>query len=206
MSPTGSAGRLNPLGGPPQRGLATGMRRRQLLGAGAGLLAGLLLPRPARAGVELTTLQVSRDDGALMVEFVAQVVLPRAVEDALQRGVPLYFAAQATLWRYRWYWRDERIARVNRTWRLAYQPLTSTWRVGLGGLNQSHPTLAEAMAVVTRTAHWRLAELAQVDPDSRHSVEFSWRLDTSQLPSPMLIGLTGASEFALGVERTLKLD
>ena len=46
----------------------------------------------------------------------------------------------------------------------------------------------------------------QIDPDSRHYVEFSWRLDTSQLPSPMLIGLVGGSEFALGVERTIRLD
>lgn len=180
--------------------------RRQVLGLGVAALASLSWPAPARAGVELSTLQLSRADGALMLEFAAQVTLPRAVEDALQRGVPIYFAAQATLWRHRWYWRDERIARVNRTWRLAYQPLTSSWRVGLGGLSQSYPTLAEAMAVVTRTAQWRLADLAQVDPDSRHYVEFSWRLDTSQLPSPMLIGLTGASEFSLGVERTLRLD
>lgn len=208
LSQTGSAGRLNPPGGRPQRGQGVALHRRQVLGLGLGmgLLTGLALPLPARAGVELTTLQLSRADGALMVEFLAQVTLPRVVEDALQRGVPLYFAAQATLWRYRWYWRDERVARVSRTWRLAYQPLTSSWRVGLGGLSQSFPTLAEAMAVVTRTAQWRLAELSQVDPDSRHSVDFFWRLDTSQLPSPMLIGLTGASDFALGVERTLKLD
>jgi len=186
--------------------LSSRIHRRQLLGLGAGVLAGLALPGPATAGVELTTLQVTRADGALMVEFVAQVSLPSAVEDALQRGVPIYFTAQATLWRNRWYWRDERIARVNRTWRLAYQPLTSSWRVGLGGLSQTYPTLAEAMAVVTRTAQWRLADLTQVDPDSRHYVDFFWRLDTSQLPSPMLIGLTGASDFALGVERTLKLD
>lgn len=188
------------------RRLSSRIHRRQLLGLGAGALAGLLLHGAARAGVELTTLQVARADGGLLLEFVAQVSLPRAVEEALQRGVPIYFTAQATLWRSRWYWRDERIARINRTWRLAYQPLTGSWRVGLGALSQSHPTLAEAMTVVTRTAQWRLAELTQVDPDSRHYVEFFWRLDTSQLPSPMLIGLTGASDYALGVERTLKLD
>ena len=181
--------------------------RRLLLGLGAALLAGLAgAPRPARAQVELLTLQAQRADGALMIDFATHVTLPRAVEDALQRGVPVYFAAQATLWRSRWYWRDERIARVNRNWRVAYQPLTANWRVGLGGLNQTYATLAEAMAVVTRASQWRLAELSQIDPDSRHYVEFSWRLDTSQLPSPMLIGLGGGSDFALGVERSVRLD
>jgi len=183
--------------------------RRQLLGLGAMLLAGSTLPRPAQArgdAVELVSLQTMRSDGALTLEFVTQVILPRAVEDALQRGVPVYFMAQATLWRNRWYWRDERIARVSRTWRLAYQPLTSTWRVGLGGLNQNYPTLAEAMATVTRLSQWRLVDLSQIDPDSSYSIDFSWRLDTSQLPSPMLIGLIGGSEFSIGVERTLRLE
>ncbi|MBK7061924.1 MAG: DUF4390 domain-containing protein [Rubrivivax sp.] len=180
-----------------------------MLGLVAMLLAGSTLPRPAQArgdAVELVSLQTMRSDGALTLEFVTQVILPRAVEDALQRGVPVYFMAQATLWRNRWYWRDERIARVSRTWRLAYQPLTSTWRVGLGGLNQNYPTLAEAMATVTRLSQWRLVDLSQIDPDSSYSIDFSWRLDTSQLPSPMLIGLIGGSEFSIGVERTLRLE
>ncbi len=183
--------------------------RRQLLGLGAMLLlsAGAgWQPALAADAVELMTLQTQRADGALTLEFSTRVSLPRAVEDALQRGVPIYFVAQATVLRSRWYWRDERIARVSRTWRLAYQPLTSTWRVGLGGLNQHFATLAEAMAVVTRGAQWRLADLAQIDPDSRHTLEFSWRLDTAQLPSPMVIGLVGGSEFALGVERSLRLE
>ena len=183
--------------------------RRQLLCLGAALLAGAGLgvhaPAAAADAVELLSLQAQRADGGLLLEFATRVQLPRAVEDALQRGVPIYFSAQATVLRSRWYWRDERVARVSRTWRLAYQPLTSSWRVGLGGLNQNYPTLADAMGAVTRIAQWRVAELTQIDPDSRHYVEFSWRLDTSQLPSPMLIGLVGGSEFALGVERTLTL-
>jgi hypothetical protein len=162
---------------------------------------------PARAqGVELSQLRAAREDGALTVDFAARVTLPRAVEDALQRGVPVYFIAEARLMRRRWYWRDERVARIERSWRVAYQPLTATWRVGLGGLNQSYPTLPDAMAAVTRSAGWKLAELSQLDPDSRYYVEFSYRLDNSQLPSPMQLGLGGQAEWTVGVERVLKVD
>ena len=71
---------------------------------------------PARAqGVELLTLQASRAEGAIAIEFAARLNLPRAVEDAMQRGVPVYFVAEAQLLRNRWYWRDERVARVQRT-------------------------------------------------------------------------------------------
>ncbi len=156
--------------------------------------------------VELAALRASRDEGALNLEFTARLSLPKTVEDALQHGVPIYFLAQAELKRNRWYWRDERVARVSRSWRLAYQPLTGFWRVGLGGLNQTYPSLADALVVVSRSAGWRLAELAQLDPDSRYYVEFSYRLDTAQLPGPMQFGLAGQGDWAVGVERVLRLD
>ena len=171
------------------------------------VLAMLVLPPPAQAqGVELLTLRTSRDETALNLEFAARVTLPRAVEDALQRGVPLYFVAEAQLLRSRWYWRDERVARVSRSWRVAFQPLTSSWRVGLGGLNQSYPSLAEAMASVSRSGGWKLADLAALDLDKSHYVEFSYRLDSSQLPGPMQFGLGGQGDWAVGVSRSVKVD
>ena len=189
--------------------------RRQLLawplvtvGGGLGLgLAATALPAWALApAIELLTLRLQRADGALSLDFAARIHLSRAVEEALQRGVPVYFTAQAQLLRNRWYWRDERVARVQRTWRLAFQPLTSSWRVGFGGLNQTQATLEEALASLSRLSDWKIADLAQVDPDSRHYVEFSFRLDTSQLPGPMQFGLTTQADWTLGVERTLRLE
>jgi hypothetical protein len=173
-----------------------------------GVLAGLaMLPAPARSqGIDLTLLALQRQDGELSLDFDAPIRLPKTVEDALQRGVPVYFLAQASLYRSRWYWRDERVARVQRSWRLAYQPLTSNWRVGFGGFNQSFSTLSEALTVVSRSTGWKIAELSQIESDSRYYLDFSYRLDTSQLPSPMQIGLGTQGEWALGVERTLRLE
>ena len=189
------------------------VRRSTLKGLGLALLLCLfgalasVVPGAAQAqGVELATLALKRHEGALTLDFAARLNLPHAVEDALHRGVPVYFVAEATVYRNRWYWRDERLARVSRTWRIAYQPLTSTWRVGLGGLNQTHATLAEALAVLSSSSDWKLLDLSQIDNDSRHYVEFSYRLDSSQLPSPMQIGLGGQADWVIGIERTLRLD
>ncbi|MBL8341365.1 MAG: DUF4390 domain-containing protein [Rubrivivax sp.] len=188
------------------------VRRRTLLGQGAGLLLGAGLAGTARAqapapqGIELTTLRAHRAEGVLSLDFVARVVLPRAVEEALTRGVPVVFLAEATLLRSRWYWRDARVARVSRRWRVAFQPLTGNWRVGLGGLNQSHATLEEALIAASRSAGWHLADLAQLDPDKSYYVEFDYRLDTSQLPSPMQFGLVTQGDWAFGASRVLKVD
>jgi len=182
------------------------VRRRMLQGLGL-LLSGLLLPLLVLAqGIELGQLQAARRDGALTLEFATRITLPKAVEEAMHRGVPVYFLAEATLLRSRWYWRDERVARVNRSWRVAYQPLTGNWRVGLGALNQTYPTLPDAMASISRSAGWKVAELSQIDSDSRYYVEFSFKLDTTQLPGPMQIGLGGEGEWSIGIERTLRLE
>jgi hypothetical protein len=173
-----------------------------------GLVAGLLwwvLPAQAQ-GIELAQLQTARQDGELTLEFAARITLPKAVEEALHRGVPVYFVAEATLRRYRWYWRDERVARVSRSWRIAFQPLTSSWRVGLGALNQTYPTLPDAIAAVSRSAGWKIADLSQLDPDARYTLEFSFRLDTSQLPGPMQIGLGGQGEWAIGADRSVRVE
>jgi hypothetical protein len=65
------------------------------------------------------------------------------------------------------------------------------------------------MAMMTRGSAWRIADAERAEADGRHYVEFEWVLDTSQLPRPLQIGVTGVgggSDWALGVERTLKLD
>ena len=154
--------------------------------------------------VELKQLQLQRRDGELALEFSARLTLGSAIEDALHRGVPLYFNARATVYRDRWYWRDERIARVSRTWRLAWQPLTASWRLSLGGLSQSHGTLSEALAPLSQISGWRLVELDKLESGNRYHVEFSFSLDNSQLPQPMQIDLGG--DWKLGIERSLKVE
>ncbi len=176
------------------------------------VLAGLLLAvaawgaaLPALAqSVELKQIRLQRQDNELTLDFSTRLMLGASIEDALHRGVPMYFNAQAAVYRNRWYWRDERIARVNRTWRLAWQPLTASWRLSLGGLSQGYSSLPEALATLSRVSGWRLAELDKIEAGERYYVEFSFKLDNSQLPQPMQIDLGG--DWKLGIERSIRLE
>jgi hypothetical protein len=183
---------------------------RRLLAAAflawACLVALAVVTPAARAqGVELPTIAAKRQDGGVVLDFVANLTLSKAVEDALRRGVPVYFVAEATLKKPRWYWRDDRVARVSRSWRLSYQPLTSAWRVSLGAFSQSYPSLEEALTTVTRIARWRVAD-SGIDPNDRYYVDFQFYLDASQLPPPMRLDLNAQSEWKLGVERTVPVE
>jgi hypothetical protein len=194
----------------PHDSAGAAARRRALPRlARLGLLVWLLAAAPAamaQPSADLASIAVQRVDGALTLDFSVRLRLSRTVEEALQRGVPVYFVAEAELYRSRWYWRDDRIARATRTWRLAYQPLTATWRVGVGAITRSHATLDDALAAIARSSGWKLADAATLDADSRHYVEFEFRLDQSQLPGPMQIGLTGNTDWALRVARSIRVD
>jgi hypothetical protein len=167
------------------------------------VLAAAILPPAVQANaVEVISLQRSVEPHqGIAIDYALKLQLPRAVHDALQRGVPLTFVAQASVTRPRWYWRDERITRTVRSWRVAYQPLTSNWRVTQGALTQPFATMDEALGSITRGTNWLVAEPQRVVVDERYIVGFVWQLDTTQLPPPMQINAPG-----VGAEWNLKVE
>jgi hypothetical protein len=171
------------------------------------LCTAVLLPMAARADEPVfSEFGIFRNQEGLHVSFALRFDLPRDVEDALQKGVPLYFVAEAELYRDRWYWRDRRINTTSKVWRVAYQPLTRKYRVTFGGLNQNFDRLDDALAAVRRVSDWKVAEASQVQPGSGHYLELSYRLDTTLLPRPMQIGIGGQPEWTLLVEKFHRVD
>ena len=62
-----------------------------------------------------------------------------ALEDALNKGVPLHFLLEFELIRPRWYWLNEKVVNVQQRYRLSYNALTRQYRVGVGTLYQNFP-------------------------------------------------------------------
>ena len=167
-----------------------------------GALGILVAPAAHADRPEFSEFEIARNEEGVYLGFALRFDLPRGVEDALQKGVPLYFVAEAEVFRDRWYWRDKRVSKVSRTWRIAFQPLTRKYRVTFGGLNQNFDNLGDALAAVRRVSGWKIAELPQIEEGERHYVELSYRLDTTLLPRPMQIGLGGQPEWTLLVEKS----
>lgn len=163
---------------------------------------------------EVTQLHVERGDDGLLLSASIRFELPAAVDDALAKGIPMFFVAEASIYRDRWYWYDKRVAHATRHMRLAYQPLTRRWRlqvssspIGQNGLvlGQMFDTREEALAAVQRISRWRIADAGDVEPGAEHNVDFRFRLDVSQLPRPFQIGAVGQSDWNILAVRTQRL-
>jgi hypothetical protein len=171
----------------------------------------------ARETGNAPSLALEVSDGDLLLTAHFGFTLPAVVEDALYKGIPIYFAAQADLLRERWYWSRKTVDSVQRRLRLAYHPLTRRWRLTMGDgdmteatqgltLSQSFDTLDEAMAAVRRISRWKIADARDIVPGSKHVVTFSFELDTSQLPRPLQIGTLGQSDWVIDVRLSQALD
>lgn len=165
---------------------------------------------------ELQQAALQRTSEGLYLSARLALELSPAVEDALFKGVPLYFVWQADVVRDRWYWTDKQVATVARTWRLAYQPLTRRWRLSLStdapgvvgtglqyALHQNFENLSDALASVGRVARWRVLDTARLEEGADERVEFSFRLDLSLLPRPFQIGMGNQPEWVIDLKRSL---
>ena len=177
------------------------------------LVAGPAVAREPQ--VEQIALQRTAD--GLYLSARLEVAPSAAVEDALLRGVPLYFVWQTEVVRDRWYWSDKRVVSAQRTLRLVYQPLTRRWRVsvsnlpdaGRGGaglqyaLHQNFDELGSALAGVSRVLRWRIAESADLAPGGGQRVELVFRLDLTLLPRPFQIGMANQPEWQVNFQRRI---
>jgi hypothetical protein len=163
------------------------------------------------------SLTLERTDGGLLLTAHFKFDLPAVVEDALYKGIPIYFVAQADLLRERWYWAKKTVTSAQRRMRLAYHPLTRRWRLNMGSadmnettlgltLSQSFDTLDDAMAAVRRISRWSIAEVQDIEVGSKYVVAFSFELDTSQLPRPLQIGTLGQSDWLIDVKIAQPLE
>lgn len=174
-------------------------------------------PAAAQAPVtEITQLRLERSGDSIYLNATVQFDMPALVEEVLDKGIAVYFVAEADLFRDRWYWTDQKVAQVARHMRLAYQPLTRRWRLnvspvpitnaGFGAtLNQNFDTLADALDAVKRVGRLRMGDVAELGDDSVHAVQFRFRLDTTQLPRPFQIGVAGQADWNIVAERSAKL-
>lgn len=173
--------------------------------------------RAEPAGPTLSNFSLQRTDSGVYLTASVQLELPPLVEDALKKGIPIYFVIEADLLRDRWYWYDSRVASVARHLRLAYQPLTRRWRLnsaagpispaGLGvSVTQQFDTLAEALAVMLRLSSWKIAEPGDIDPRERYNVDFRFRLDTGQLPRLLQLAGPGQTDWTLALSHNQRLS
>ena len=138
-------------------------------------------------GIKIKSFELEKVDNDWLLNATFQIELSPGLEDAVQKGVVLYFQTEFDLTRSRWYWFDEKPALVQRQTRLSYQPLTQQYRIASEGFTFSAKTMSEALQAVGSIGGWRVMEGSQLDPSKSYTASMRMNLDLRKLPKPFQV-------------------
>jgi hypothetical protein len=159
----------------------------------------LVLAAPAFAeGIEVRSAAIVPDDDGWTLEADFDVQFSPRLEEAINRGVPLYFVVEFELARPRWYWLDEKPVQVSQTYKISYTPLLRQYRLSVGNnLYQNFTRLDEVTRVLSRLRGWHVADKGALKKDTTYQAGLRMRLDTAQLPKPFQVNAIASRDWTL---------
>ena len=156
------------------------------------------------AEIDIANPQITASEDGFVVSADFSFELNERLEEAVTKGVVLYFVTEFEMTRPRWYWLDEKVVSRNQTHRLSFHALTRQYRLSKGGLHQSFDTLSEALRVLSRLRNWVVidgrAEKPGVQAGDTYMAALRMRLDINQLPRPFQISALGNKDWSLASE------
>jgi hypothetical protein len=151
------------------------------------MLLGVFSTTASAEGIKIKSFELEKVDKDWLLSATFQIELSPGLEDAVQKGVVLYFQTDFEVTRSRWYWFDERPILAQRQTRLSYQPLTQQYRIASDGFTFSAKTMSEALQAVGSIGGWNVLDNDQLDPNKAYTAGLRMALDLSRLPKPFQV-------------------
>ena len=161
----------------------------------------LFLPLAARAeGIEVKAAELAPVEEAYMLNAELEISLSPSLEDALNKGVPLYFITEFELKKPRWYWLDETVAAAQQHVRLSYHALTRQYQLNSNGQYRNFSSLSEARHELGRQHEWLVVEKGLAKKHTVYVAGLRMKLDMTMLPKPLQVNALASKDWNLDSE------
>lgn len=158
-------------------------------------------------GISVKKAEVRLGEDGYHLSASYDINLSFVAQQALSRGIPLYFVSEFSLTRSRWYWLDEEIFLSEQSVKLSYNVLTRQYRVSRGVLYQNFASIEDALKILSRQSSSPIsAELMKknsgyiaslVKRDGNYVAAARLRLDTTQLPKLLQVNALAGNDWTL---------
>ena len=185
---------------PPPRDLPLAAPfRRRVLALGAALAVATVLPaaRALADTIPVKSAELRVEEGEVLLNAEFDLSLNPTLEEALNRGIPLYFVLEVEVARPRWYWLDEKLLSTSTTWRVSYAPLSRQYRVSSGLMVLALDSLEEVERLISRVTSRPVARVSDFQRGVRYDAATRLRLDVNQLPKPFQVDALASREWQL---------
>jgi hypothetical protein len=145
--------------------------------------------------VKEARLELADDGWQLSADFDIQFT--PTLQEAVNRGVPLYFIIEFEAKSPRWYWFDKKAVVATRERRIAYLPLTEQYRLSVGNFSESIKSFDDVKKRLARIRGWAVTGRDSFRVGEKYDVQVRMRLDTAQLPKPFQITAFASRDWTL---------
>jgi hypothetical protein len=187
------------------------------------LLVWLFVATAQAEGISVSKVEVRLGEDGYQLAAGYDINLNFVVQEALSRGIPLYFVGEFSLTRSRWDWLDNAQQTLSRkiqryfvdeptlthwswldaevykgeqTTKLSYNVLTRRYRISRGALFQNFASLEDAINILARQSSPAIpAELMK--KEGKYMAAARLRLDITQLPKPLQVNALTGNEWTL---------
>jgi hypothetical protein len=152
---------------------------------------------PAADNIAVKSAELRADEEGYVVSAEFDVAFNPTLEEAIQKGVPLYFVFEFELSRPRWFWVDEKVLSFSTHYRVSYNAITRQYRVAIGLLSQTFDGLDEVERFLSRVNSRQVATLDQLVKGTRYEAAVRLRLDVNALPKPFQVSALASRDWSM---------
>ena len=124
-----------------------------------------------------------------------------AVEEAVNKGVPLTFLIEFQITSPRRYWFDDEIVTATNIVTISYHALSRQYLVNRDNHQQSFASLQEAKVEFSHLREWQVLEKNLLIKGENYQAALRVRLDQSKLPKPLQVDALGSEDWNIVSER-----
>ncbi len=164
------------------------------------LLLCAALPQAVLAdGISVTSASLEQVEEGYRLDAALELSLTPALEDAINKGVPLFFSLDYQIVRPRKYWFDATEVEGAKLWKISYNALTQQYRLSIGSFYQNFQTLDEARRLLSRQRAMIISngDKNPLKKNTTYVVSVRMRLDVAQLPKPFQVNALGSRDWNL---------
>lgn len=148
-------------------------------------------------GIQIKSVSLAATEKGYAISMDSEITLNETLEQALEKGIVLYFVTKFGLFDARWYKLNDEVARSKFVVSLRYYALTRQYHLNHPVFSQSYYSLKEALQALGQISDYPLTVKSELNQDADYVASLRIWLDLTRMPKPFQVETLGSSQWNL---------
>lgn len=162
-----------------------------------GLFCWLSLALASSGEINIRYAELMQGDEAYTLNADMEIRVDLAIEEAINKSVPLTFLIEFQIVKVRKYWFNDEIVTTTKEIVLSYHALTRQYLVKQDAHQKSYASLNEALQALSQINEWKVVASKELEKGENYQAALLMRLDKTKLPKAIQVDAIGSEDWNL---------